>query len=158
SPLTSALLPLSIDAAAHGDGGPLLGQANLAGDLSETVNGGMRLAVLCSEDADLLTPREEDAHTLLGTRTVDALREACSIWPRGARPADFPQPLKTDLPVLLFSGQLDPVTPPRYGEQVAKNLPNSRHLVLSGQCHGVINAGCAPQVVKRFIEDLDPRA
>lgn len=159
SPLTAALLPLSIDAAAHGDVGPLLGQAKLlSGDLSDTMNGGMQSSVICSEDADLLTPRPEDAHTILGTRMIDTLQAVCAVWPKGTRPADFHQPLKTDKPVLLLSGQYDPVTPPRYGEQVAKNLPQSRHLVLTGQGHNVINAGCAPQIVKHFIEDLNPKA
>ncbi|WP_114239626.1 alpha/beta hydrolase [Dyella sp. C9] len=157
SPLTAALLPVSIDAAAHGDVGPLLGQAKLlTGDLSDTMNGGMQSSVICSEDADLLAPRPQDAHTMLGNRMVETLQAVCSVWPKGERPADFHQPLKTDKPVLLLSGQYDPVTPPRYGEQVASQLPQSRHLVLAGQGHNVINAGCAPQVVKHFIEDLNP--
>lgn len=159
TPLTAALLPLSIDAAAHGDVGPLLGQAKLlSGDLSDTMNGGMQLSVICSEDADLLTSRPQDAHTILGTRMIDTLQNVCSVWPKGTRPNDFHQPLKTDKPVLLLSGEFDPVTPPRYGEQVAKNLPNSRHLVLNGQGHNVMNAGCAPQVIKHFIEDQEPKA
>ncbi|WP_243042130.1 alpha/beta hydrolase [Dyella sedimenti] len=159
TPLTASLLPLSIDAAAHGDVGPLLGQAKLlSGDLSDSMNDGMQLSVICSEDADLLAPRPEDAHTILGTRMVDTLRNVCTVWPKGTRPADFHQPLKTDKPVLLLSGEYDPVTPPRYGEQVARNLPRSRHLVLTGQGHNVINAGCAPQLVKRFIENPDPKA
>jgi pimeloyl-ACP methyl ester carboxylesterase len=159
TPLTAALLPLSIDAAAHGDVGPLLGQAKLlSGDLSDTMNGGMQLSVICSEDADLLASRPEDAHTILGTRMIDTLRTACAVWPKGTRPADFHEPLKTNTPALLLSGQYDPVTPPRYGDEVAKNLPQSRHLVLTGQGHNVINAGCAPQVVKHFIEDLTPKA
>lgn len=158
TPLTSALLPLSIDAAAHGDVGPLLGQAKLlSSDLSDTMNGGMQLSVICSEDADLLTPRPQDAHTILGTRMIDTLQNVCAVWPKGTRPADFHQPLKTDKPTLLLSGEFDPVTPPRYGEQVAKNLPNARHLVLTGQGHNVMNAGCAPQIVKHFIEDAKPR-
>ncbi len=158
SPLTAALLPLSIDAAAHGDVGPLLGQAKLlSGDLSDTMNGGMQLSVICSEDADLLVPADADVHTILGTRMVDTLRNTCAVWPKGTRPADFHQPLKTDTPTLLFSGQLDPVTPPRYGDEVAKNLSNARHLVLTGQGHNVINTGCAPQVVKHFIEDISPK-
>jgi len=158
SPPTAALLPVSIDAAAHGDVGPLLGQAKLlSGDLSETMNGGMQSSVICSEDADLLTPRPQDAHTLLGTRMIDTLQAVCSAWPKGTRPADFHEPLKTDKPVLLLSGQFDPVTPARYADQVAKNLPQSRRLVLTGQGHNVINAGCAPQIVKHFIEDLNPK-
>ena len=159
SPLTSALLPLSIDAAAHGDVGPLLGQAKLlSGDLSDTMNGGMQSSVICSEDADLLKARPEDEHTMLGTRMVDTLQAVCSVWPKGSRPADFHEPLKIDKPVLLLSGEYDPVTPPRYGDAVAKNLPQSRHLVLKGQGHNVINAGCAPLLVKHFIEGLDPKA
>ena len=116
------------------------------------------MSVICSEDADLLTPRPQDAHTILGTRMIDTLKNVCSVWPKGTRPDDFHQPLKTDKPVLLLSGQYDPVTPPRYGEEVAKNLPQSRHLVLNGQGHNVMNAGCAPQVIKHFIEDQNPKA
>ncbi|MHA6206137.1 alpha/beta hydrolase [Dyella soli] len=159
SPLTAALLPVSIDAAAHGDVGPLLGQAKLlSGDLSDTMNGGMQMSVICSEDADLLSARPQDAHTMLGTRMIDSLQTVCSVWPRGTRPDDFHQPLRTDKPALLLSGEYDPVTPPRYGDEVARWLAQSRHLVLRGQGHNVINAGCAPRVVKHFIEDLDPKA
>jgi pimeloyl-ACP methyl ester carboxylesterase len=158
TPLTSALLPLSIDAAAHGDVGPLLGQAKLlSGDLADTMNGGMQSSVICSEDADLLTPRPQDAQTMLGTRMIDALQAVCSVWPKGTRPADFHQPFKSDKPVLLFSGQFDPVTPPSYGEDVLKGLSNARHLVLNGQGHNVINTGCAPQLLKRFIEEVHPK-
>jgi len=158
SPITAALLPLSIDAAAHGDVGPLLGQAKLlSGDLADTMNGGMQSSVICSEDADLFTPRPQDEHTILGTRMIDALTTVCSVWPHGTRPKDFHDPLKTDKPVLLLSGQYDPVTPPRYGEEVLKGLSNARHLVATGQGHNVIGAGCMPKIVKHFVEDLQPK-
>ena len=49
------------------------------------------------------------------------------------------------------------MTPPRYGEAVLKGLSNARHLVLKGQGHNVITAGCAPRLVKTFIEDLAPK-
>lgn len=158
SPLTAALLPLSIDAAAHGDVGPLLGQAKLlSGDLADTMNGGMQSSVICSEDADLFTPRPQDANTILGTRMLDALTTVCSVWPHGTRPKDFHQPLTTATPVLLMSGQYDPVTPPRYGEEVLKHLSDARHLVATGQGHNVIGAGCMPKLVKTFVEDLQPK-
>jgi pimeloyl-ACP methyl ester carboxylesterase len=158
SPLTAALLPLSIDAAAHGDVGPLLGQAKLlSGDLADTMNGGMQSSVICSEDADLFTPRPQDANTILGTRMTDALATVCSVWPHGTRPKDFHDAFTTATPVLLLSGQYDPVTPPRYGEQVLKGLSNARHLVATGQGHNVIGAGCMPKLVKHFVEDLTPK-
>jgi pimeloyl-ACP methyl ester carboxylesterase len=158
TPATAALLPLSIDAAAHGDVGPLLGQAKiLSGELAELMGSGMQYSVICSEDADLLLARPQDAGTILGTRMVDALNAVCSVWPKGTRPADFHQPLKTAKPVLLLAGQYDPVTPPRYAEDVAKGLPNARVLVLKGQAHAVMAMGCTPQLVQHFVEKLDPK-
>jgi pimeloyl-ACP methyl ester carboxylesterase len=158
-PASAALLPLSINTAAHGDVGPLLGQARLlSGDLSELIGGGMQYSVICAEDADLLIDRPEDASTILGTRMVDALKTVCSIWPKGTRPADFHHPLKTDKPVLLLAGQYDPVTPPRYADEVAKGLPHARVLNFRGQAHGVMTAGCGPQLIQDFIEQPDPKA
>ncbi|NUO71337.1 MAG: alpha/beta hydrolase [Frateuria sp.] len=158
SPVTAALLPLSIDAAAHGDVGPLLGQAKLIScELADSMNGGMQSSVICSEDADLLQPRPQDADTILGTRMIDTLQAVCAVWPHGTRPADFHQPFRSAIPTLLLSGQYDPVTPPRYGEEVLAGLSNARHLVLRGQGHNVIGAGCTPKLVQHFIEDLDPK-
>ena len=157
-PETAALLPLSIDAAAHGDVGPLLGQAKiLSGALTELMGSGMQYSVICAEDADLLVPRPQDANTILGTHMVDALKAVCSVWPKGSRPADFHHPLKTDKPILLLAGQYDPVTPPRYAEEVAEGLPNARVLVLKGQGHSVMSAGCTPKLVQHFVEKLDPK-
>ena len=158
TPATAALLPLSIDAAAHGDVGPLLGQAKiLSGDLADLMGSGMQYSVICSEDADLLVPRPQDADTILGTHMIDALKSVCSVWPKGIRPTDFHQPLKTNTPILLLAGQYDPVTPPRYAEEVARDLPNARVLVLKGQGHSVMATGCTPQLVKHFVEKLDPK-
>jgi len=158
SPLTAALLPLSIDAAAHGDVGPLLGQAKLLTvDMADLAGNGMAYSVICSEDADLLTERPQDADTLLGTHMVDGYKAICSVWPKGERPADFHRPLATDKPVLLLAGQYDPVTPPRYAEEAAKALPDARVLVFKGQGHSVMSAGCGPQLVQHFVEKLDPK-
>ncbi|MGE7137322.1 alpha/beta hydrolase [Luteibacter sp. NPDC031894] len=158
SPETAALLPLSIDAAAHGDVGPLLGQAKLlTGDLGDTMDGGMQYSVICSEDADLLRSRPEDKDTILGDTMIEAFRAACSVWPHGARPADFHSPLKSDVPALLMSGEFDPVTPPRYGDEVLKGLPNGRHLVLKGQGHNVVARGCMPRLLDRFIDKADAK-
>ena len=62
---------------------------------------------------------------------------ACGIWPRGEIPADFLEAVHCDAPVLIFSGNMDPVTPPKFGEQVARHLPNSRHVVIPEAAHGV---------------------
>ena len=72
-------------------------------------------------------------------------------------PVDFHQPLRSNVPALLMSGEFDPVTPPRYGAEVAKTLPNGRHLVVRGQGHNVIGAGCMPKLFAQFIDHADAK-
>ncbi|GAB2562987.1 alpha/beta fold hydrolase [Dyella jejuensis] len=156
-PETAALLPLSINAAAHGDVGPLLGQAKLLnGDLSGDMNNGMSMSVICSEDADLLQPRPQDQNTILGNHLIDAIKAQCQVWPHGTRPADFHAPLKSDKPILLLSGEFDPVTPPSYGEQILPGLSHGRQLVFKGQGHSLLGRGCMPQLLGKFIDKPDP--
>jgi pimeloyl-ACP methyl ester carboxylesterase len=158
APESAALLPLSIAEGLKGNFTPLAGQAQLlTGDLSELRESGMQLSVICSEDADLLTPRPQDRDTVLGTALIDVLGAQCAIWPHGTRPPDFHAPLRSDKPVLVLEGELDPVTPPRYGEQVVANLPNARLLVARGQGHNVIGRGCIPRLVEEFVDALAPK-
>jgi pimeloyl-ACP methyl ester carboxylesterase len=159
TPESAALLPLSISEGLKGNIAPLVGQAQvITGDLAGLADSGMQLSVICSEDADLLKPRPEDADLVLGTALIDGLKSACAIWPKGTRPADFHSPLQTDKPVLVLEGELDPVTPPRYGEQVLKGLRNGRLLLAKGQGHNVIGRGCIPKLVGEFVEKLDAKA
>ena len=79
----------------------------------------------------------------------------CQAWPKGDKPADFNTALKGDLPVLVLTGEFDPVTPPKYGEEIVKSLPKSRWLDLKGQGHSVLGAGCMPKLFAQFIETAD---
>ena len=158
SPETAALLPLSVAEGLRGNYAPLAGQAQLlASELSELEESGMQLSVLCAEDADLLAPRPQDSAMILGTILVDVIRAQCAIWPKGDRPADFHAPLRSDKPILVLEGELDPVTPPRYGEQVMQGLSNARLLIARGQGHNVIGRGCMPRLVSQFVDALAPK-
>ena len=158
TPESAALLPLSIAEALKGNYAPLAGQNELlTGDLAELGDNGMQTSVFCAEDADLLVPRSQDAGSVLGTAMIDLLKAECEVWPHGSRPADFHAPLKTDKPVLILEGELDPVTPPRYGEQVLKTLANGRLLIAKGQGHNVIGRGCIPKLVEEFVHKLRPK-
>jgi pimeloyl-ACP methyl ester carboxylesterase len=157
-PETAALLPVTINAAAHGDVGPLLGQSKLLnGDLASDMNNGMSMSVICSEDADQLQPRPQDQNTILGNHLIDAIKAQCDVWPHGARPADFHEPLKSDKPILILSGELDPVTPPRYGEEIMQGLGDGRQLIFKGQGHSLLSRGCMPQLLGKFIDKPDPK-
>lgn len=159
APQATALLPLLLAEAAAGRPEPLLAQAELLySTVPDQLAHGLELSVICAEDADLLRARPADADTLLGNGFVEFVHAQCAAWPHGARPADFKQPVVSDRPVLLLSGERDPVTPPRYARQVARTLSDSRHLVVRGQGHTPMNEGCMPRLLREFVEQLRPRA
>jgi len=159
SPLLAASLPRTLAEAAAGRPEVLMAQARLADAMvGEQIASGLQLSVICTEDADRLRADPADADTLMGTAFVASLLAQCEVWPRGARPGDFNEPVRSDVPALLLSGEFDPVTPPRYAETVLEYLPNGRHLVGRGQGHNLLPAGCVPQLVSRFIASADAAA
>ena len=84
----------------------------------------------------------------------------CEVWPRGEIPEGFHQPVTSSLPVLLLSGERDPVTPPQYAALAAETFPNSLNLVAKGLSHSVMKHVCMRDITTRFIdsgsvEDLD---
>lgn len=158
-PETAALLPLAVARAQDGDAAPLLGQLHMLGrDLESLGENAMQYSVTCAEDAPWLQARAQDADTLLGNVLTDMFVATCSVWPRGDRAGDFAEPARGDTPVLLLAGEFDPVTPPRYAEQIAKDLPHSRVLVAKGQGHSVMGRGCLPRLVGEFVAKPDAAA
>lgn len=158
-PSMAATLPLVLHEASQQRYESLLAQSRmLSTQMGEAMAMGMGLSVSCSEDALEFGPETADDGTVLGSLLVDTLREQCAIWPRGGRADTFRQPLGGDVPVLAISGELDPVTPPRYGDEVVQTLPRGRHLVLPGQGHSVLGTGCMPKLFAQFIETTDASA
>jgi pimeloyl-ACP methyl ester carboxylesterase len=158
-PQLSSILPLVVNEAEKGNYEPMMAIAHLwSTQMGGTMNRGMQWSVICAEDAPRYQPDPKDADTVLGPDMARMFFAACAKWPRGeARDSQF-KPFESKVPTLLLSGELDPVTPPVYGDEVAKGLPNSRHLVLRGQGHGAMNVGCTPKLIGQFIEGLQPRS
>ena len=157
-PMVAATLPLLLHEAAQGRYESLLAQSRMLTDsIGEAIMHGMQLSVMCTEDAGDMRVDEADAGTVLGNELVALIVEQCKVWPKGARAKDFRAPLTGDMPVLAISGEFDPVTPPRYGDEVVKPLRNGRHLVLPGQGHSVLGTGCMPKLFAQFIERADAK-
>ncbi|WP_140727675.1 alpha/beta hydrolase [Pseudomonas sp. Hp2] len=159
APQTASLLPLILDEAAQGRYGPLMSLAGLASrQFGDTMNRAMQWSVICAEDADRYRAPEGAQQTLFGPDVAKMFFAACPAWPTGTRPAGFTEPLRSDVPALLLSGELDPVTPPRYAERVLEGLPNGRHLVAPGQGHNVMALGCIPKLIGQFIDQADAKS
>ena len=147
-----ATLPLSIHTAyAEEDFAPLISQAFL---VNAGLYDGMFYAVTCSEDAPLISTDEaaqRSEQSVFGNRTVD-FAEVCAGWQKGEVSAQFREPVRSDVPVLIFSGEADPITPPRHAEEAAESLSNEIHLVFAGMGHGNLASRCSLNVFKDFIE------
>lgn len=151
---TASLLPLAINDAYDGDYTLLAAQVDiLTSDLAAAISMPMHNSVICTEDVPFYPSVGGHENTYLGTSVVDALETICEIWPATPADAEVKRPLEFDGPVLLLSGELDPVTPPRYAaEVIAAGLVNAKHVVVDGQGHGIAGVGCAPRLIARFIE------
>ncbi len=150
TPEIATLLPLNVEAASAGDFAPLLAQASA---MDSGLYLGMLYAVACTEDApfiDVTEAQQLAEGTLFGDRSV-TLREVCATWPQGELSPGWDAPVRSEVPVLLLSGEADPVTPPRYAERVAETLPNSLHVVGPGMGHGLLGRGCVDGLVADFI-------
>lgn len=151
-PDSAALLPQLIHQAKQGEFDTLAALAYMQrSDLTQSLAMGMSLSVSCTEDGEELTTRDIDSYSILGSNFAEQLKRTCALWPTGQKPADFNEPLTGDMPVLVLSGENDPVTPPHYGEHVSTHLPNSVHLVAPAQGHFVSIAGCMPKIISDFI-------
>jgi pimeloyl-ACP methyl ester carboxylesterase len=158
----AARIPLIVHHAAAGDFAPFLQQA-IAPSIPDFVADGMYLSVTCAEDVPFIDPEEAAKLTTnnpFGDYRVFQQTRACGMWPRGEIPADFLEPVSSNAPVLIFSGNLDPVTPPSYGEEVAKHLPNSRHVIIPEAGHGVDglkDPGCIDRITIEFLDKGDAK-
>jgi pimeloyl-ACP methyl ester carboxylesterase len=162
SPEAVAVLPLLLHQAAAGDLAPLTAQVLLTlRQTTEMLALGMHNSVVCVEDAPYYVDDAQgealEAASYMGGIASRAIEDMCSIWPKGPIKDGFKQAVTSAKPVLLLSGEHDPITPPAYAERAARTLSNSRHLVAPGQGHTVLARGCLPKVAAEFLDALDPK-
>lgn len=161
SPTLSSLIPRLVEDAAAGDFQPLLALAFAGEGGADNMSQGMFLSVICAEDVAAFKPSDAAGiakGTFFGTAMLDTRTKPCAFWPRGEVGDDYRQPVASDLPVLILSGDLDPITPPEWGEHVARHLKNSRHIVVPGTGHGATAAGCVPRLMSQFLASTDPKS
>lgn len=154
-----ALLPPMLHEAAVNDNfAPLARAAKTASEsMDDMLALGMHNSVMCTEDVRFYGASDDlnrkNQNTYMGTAFLENLQAMCKAWPIGVMDEDFKEPLKSAIPVLLLSGEQDPITPPEYGDQVKQHLSNAKHLVVKGQGHFVSIQGCAPHLVAKFVSE-----
>jgi len=154
TPAHASLLPWVVHSARRGDFSPFAALSlETAAWSTETMSLGLTLSVLCSEDVRRIRDGEAERAvrgTFLGDFEIATWRRMCEAWPRGPRPVADDRPVR--VPALILSGDLDPVTPPRWGEAMKKHFPDALHVVVPGAAHNTSMSGCVPDLIARFLD------
>lgn len=121
-----------------------------------TLARGMYYSVLCAEDADfslgdvvLDDVRPEVAANFRLTR----FEPVCDLWDVEELDATVDEPVYSDVPTLVLSGEFDPITPPVNGKIVAQTLMNAYVFTFPGVGHGAVDVPCGTSVMKAFLRD-----
>lgn len=122
---------------------------------------GLRLSIECAESIARADPSAIRVNDAAHPDLALAFRRfpepvACPRWPVGPSSASSPEPVSSDVPVLLVSGGLDPITPPSVAAHAARSLGRAQHHVVPIGGHGAgIRDRCAIEVRDAFIADPD---
>lgn len=150
----SSLIPRVISEAESGNYELFASLIYLAKSKSDLagVSYGMHYSVVCNEDYPLYKNKNAaESNVFLNAHSVQKYSKVCEQLPLGKMSDDYWQPILSDVPALLLSGAMDPVTPPRWGELVKQRLKNAEHFVVPGGHHIVTAEGCVAQLITAFI-------
>ena len=125
SPMTASMMPELLVRAEADDFQGLLALATLGESAGENMSTGMQLSVICAEDVPRIGPGDaerETAGTLFARHLLTSRMKPCEFWPAGPIAASYYEPVRSDVPALVLSGDVDPVTPPTWGAEVSAHL------------------------------------
>lgn len=155
SPDEFARVPYVVHRAAQGDFAEFGQMALLYAPGIRTLDDGLFLSVTCTADfprIDLAAAEKAAQGTLFGPYRLEQQAAACAIWPRGKADPERTSPVRGSIPTLLISGELDPVTPPKYAREVASALSHAKHVVVPNGSHGGGAGACVRKIVLSAIE------
>ncbi len=122
---------------------------------------GMRLSVWCAEEYPFASQQkikqETNRYSMISGLSPEVYSASvCNAWKVNVQPASENMAIKSDIPVLLMSGELDSDTPPKWAKQMHQNLSNSYHLVFRAWRHTVTtywSKPCGMESANAFFND-----
>jgi pimeloyl-ACP methyl ester carboxylesterase len=138
-PRDAATLPWTIHRAFAGDWAPIVdGILSGARELGKNISLGLFFSITCSEDMPFV--REQDVApqtqgTFLGDYRLRQQQAACEQWPRSTLPKDYRRPVRSNVPTLFVTGDMDSGTPLSFTNRVAQGFSKHVAVVIHGQGH-----------------------
>ena len=155
----TTILPYVVDQASNGNLQPMFAPMFSGADAGMYI--GATLSMLCGDEISRVTPEQakaagegsfaRDSHYGIWSRM-------CTKWDYKVPAWDYKAPVNTDIPTLVLSGNLDPITPPEFGDHYMKGISNGRHIVVNGTGHNTSFTACMPNIISEFVTTLDASA
>lgn len=153
-PSSAARLPWVIHRASKGDWAPIvegiLGQAR---DGDSDLSFGLLLSITCSEDVPFVREEEVEAatrDTFLGDWRLRQQQTACKVWPHAVVPANYREPVHTQVPTMFVSGDADGGTPVWVSAHAAPGFKNRVEVIMSNRGHTEWET-CIETAYQRFL-------
>jgi len=150
-----SLVPLVIHQAFLGNYLPLAGLV-AQGEQGQGIYVALLFNIVCNEDIPKITESmfAKDARNDFGGNDSQLTwQTVCPVWPQYRPNEAFYKSVTANIPTLILSGNLDPVTPPGNGAYPAKSLPNSHHIIIKNSAHTSLGT-CAPKIINEFLTTL----
>jgi pimeloyl-ACP methyl ester carboxylesterase len=152
-------IPLMIYEASKGNYDPL--QAPLEATVDESgISLGMHYNVQCREEVafesyeQALAAAADLPPAVRDHFASPAYFAVCQSWQSGQADPVEDEPVISEIPTLILSGQYDPITPPAWGRLAAETLDHSFFYEFPGIGHGVMRSNeCGLDVGLQFLDD-----
>ncbi|MBL4633753.1 MAG: alpha/beta fold hydrolase [Kofleriaceae bacterium] len=131
---------------------------------NSSVARGMYYSVVCGE---MFSPPDPNAFEALNVGVPQDMqdifgggyyysREICRTWPNGPLQASLAAPVISAVPTFVASGEMDPVTPPYYGQIAGDTLSDSLVVIYANSGHGsTLQTECGRQTFLAFLANPD---
>jgi pimeloyl-ACP methyl ester carboxylesterase len=124
------------------------------------VSRGVYFTITCSEGVRFISDSDvvnETRGTYVGAERVTRHIKACQEWPKGEIAPSYIEPVKSDVPVLMISGEVDGSSPTWFGESAVKFLSNGRQIKIRYLGHQIEGA-CVSDIFKSFVTSGSSKA
>ncbi len=155
------LIPYLVDRATNGDYQFIASVLLPSMLFDDTMSIGMYLTVVCAEYGD--TDASALSYTGLarrleisGKESAQAMLEICREWDIEHLDNAVHEPVASDIPALLLSGDFDPITPPAFAAEVGAHLARDYQVNFPSGSHGqAFGNSCADGLIQRFLDNPD---
>jgi pimeloyl-ACP methyl ester carboxylesterase len=159
-PSTAAELPWMIHRAYTGDFSPFVeGVLSSARGADAGLSFGLFFSITCNDDIAYMSEADivrETQGTFLGDYRARQQQAACRQWPKVANRADYRTPVRSAVPTLFVSGDMDGASPLWMTAHAALGFSNRVEVVLRGKGHTEVTP-CIAGLYEQFVRSGEVR-